>query len=139
MPYQICLIAGLTLLVLSCFLLYRNISFLKNTERAKGEVIELKKIHRSTSKPTYKPVFEFVTKEGKTIMHTSMSSSNPPTWKQGEKVIYAYKSEAPDKGKIVTYYGVFGWVVALACLAFPLLIIGGGYFISEWYFQSAIS
>jgi len=136
MQYQICFIVGLVLLVLSCYLLYRNIAFLKTSERAKGEVIELKKIHRSTSKPTYKPVFEFVTKEGKIIIHTSISSSNPPTWKLGEKAVYAYKSDAPDKGKVVTFFGVFGWVVALVCVALPLLVIGGGYYLSEGFLQS---
>lgn len=139
MPYQICLLAGLILLVLSGYLLFRNITFLKTSERATGEVIELKKIHRSTSKSTYKPIFEFVTKEGKTIIHTSLTSSNPPSWKLGEKAVYAYKPDAPDKGKIVTYYGVFGWVVALACLAFPLMIIGGGYYLSEWYLHSPVT
>lgn len=99
MPYQICLIAGLILLGLSCFLLYRNITFLKTSERAKGEVIELKKIYRSTSKPTYKPVFEFVTKEGKNIIHTSLSSSNPPSWKLGEKPFMPINPMHRIKGK----------------------------------------
>lgn len=99
MPYQICLIAGLILLGLSCFLLYRNITFLKTSERAKGEVIELKKIYRSTSKPTYKPVFEFVTKEGKNIIHTSLSSSNPPSWKLGKKPFMPINPMHRIKGK----------------------------------------
>lgn len=138
MPFQICLTLGIILLSLSCFLLYKNIVFLKTSERAKGEVIELEVVRNSSSKgvkTSYKPVFEFITKEGKTIMHTASTSSNPPIWKVGEKAIYAFKLESPEKGKVVTYFGVFNYVVILACVAFPLLIIGGGYYISEWYLQ----
>ena len=131
MEYQIAFIVGIILLSLSLFLVYKNVVFLKSSERAKGEVVELKKIHRSTSKPTFKPVFKFVTKDGKVIEHTSISSSNPPSWKVGEKAVYAYKIENPSKGKVVTFFGVFGWSVALACIALPMLVIGGGYYLSQ--------
>lgn len=131
MEYQIAFIIGIILLCLSIFLVYKNVVFLKNSDRAKGEVVELKKIHRSTSKPTFKPVFEFVTKDGKVIEHTSISSSNPPSWKVGEKAVYAYNSAEPINGKVVTFFGVFGWAVALACIALPLIIIGGGYYITQ--------
>lgn len=139
MEYQITFIVGIILFCLSLFLVYKNMVFLKNSERAKGEVVELLRIHRKTGKPTFKPVFEFITKDGKVIAHTSISSSNPPSWKVGEKAVYAYKIENPSKGKVVTFFGVFGWSVALACIAFPMIIIGGGFYLSESMLNTIIN
>lgn len=140
MAYQITLIVGLILLSISIFLSYQAIEFIKHSEKVNGKVIELEKIYRTgNTKPSYKPVFEFITKSGEKIIFRSISSSNPPAWKVDETAIYAYKNEKPNDGKVVTFYGIFGWAIALACLAMPLLIIAGGFFATQTYFDNILN
>mgnify|MGYP002662517515 CR=1 FL=1 len=130
--YLIAFLAGIALLILAIFLIIKTISFLKTSEIVKGKVIELEEIYRSgDSKTVYKPVFIFKTKTNQEITHKSISASNPPAWKIGEEATYAYLSAKPTNGKVCTYFGLFGWSVALACLAFPLIIIGAGYVLAK--------
>ena len=140
MAYQITFAAGLLLLALSIFLLRRTLIFLTHSEKAKGEVVALEKLHRSNSKKAiFKPVFLFTTKSGKEITFRSATASNPPSWKVGEQAVYAFKPEAPQQGKIVTFFGLFGWSVALACLAMPLVVIGAGFLISSSFINTIIN
>lgn len=127
--YSLCL--GVAILALSIYLLYKNTIFIKNNEKAFGEVVALDKIYRKTNKPTYKPIFEFKTKTGEIIQYTSISSSNPPSWKIGEKATYIYNINNPKKGKILTFYNVFGFALFLFCIATLLIIISGAYFLTK--------
>lgn len=139
MAYQITLAVGVVLLLIAIFLAYHSIEFVKNAEKVSGKVIELEKIYRTgKTKATYKPIFEFVTIDGAKIIYKPNSSSNPPAWKVGEEAVYAYTIEKPNNGKIVNYFGVFAWSIALACLAMPCLIIGGGFFMSNSFFESIL-
>jgi len=78
---------------------------------------------------TYKPVFEYTDRSGYIVSFQSHISSSPPTHRIGDKVKIIY-SQFDDVQKVVSYWGLYRWTIILLSIAFPLLIIGGGYI---WY------
>jgi len=106
---------------------YGTKELIDNGLRAKAKVIDLIEVS-SDDGHTYKPVFEFTDKTHTKIIFESDVSSSPPTYKIGEivKIIY---SKNTDERKIVSFWGLYRWTIILLCLASPLLIIGGGYFL----------
>lgn len=75
---------------------------------------------------TYKPVFEYTNRRQETIIFRGEVSSSPPAYKVGEKVKIVYDPNSDDR-KVISFWGLYRWVVVLLCIASPLLIIGGGY------------
>ncbi|MET0461620.1 MAG: DUF3592 domain-containing protein [Chitinophagaceae bacterium] len=131
MWYTLTLIVGLVLLAISLFLLRESLAFLRSSERAIGTVIELKSISDSDG-TTYKPVFRFKTNLGEEIVYTHHSSSNPPGWDIGDKATFAYDAGNPSVARLMTYFGTFNWTVILMSIAMPMIVIGGGYHLSQY-------
>jgi hypothetical protein len=130
MGYTISLTTGIILLFLSLWFLRQSISFIKKNERAVATVLALEEV-RDSDGITYKPVFKFLTADKKEIHFRHFASSSPPAFNVGEEVGVSYDTSDPSKAKILSYFGAFGWSIILMALSMPLLVIGGGYYLSK--------
>lgn len=130
MGYSITLTVGVILLAFSLYILKNSISFIKRNERAIATVINLEEV-RDNDGVTYKPVFKFFTAEKKEIHFRYFASSSPPAWTIGEKATIAYDVNNPADAKLLTYFGAFGWSVILMGMAMPMLVIGGGFYLTK--------
>ncbi len=77
---------------------------------------------------TYKPVFEYIDKRNSIHTYESEVSSSPPSYNIGDTVEIVY-SEDNEERKVISFWGLYRWTVILLCIASPLLIISGGYFL----------
>lgn len=85
--------------------------------------------NRDSDGTTYKPVFEYTDRSGSIVTFQSSVSSSPAPYSVGDKVKIIY-SQIENEQKVISYWGLYRWTIILLSIAFPLLIIGGGYI---WY------
>lgn len=131
MGYGITLAIGIALLLFSLFILNNTLSFIKKSERAAATVISLEEVKDSDG-ITFKPVFKFFTYDKKEIQFCHFASSSPPVWSVGERAGVCYDVNDPTNAKLLTYFGAFGWTIILMALAMPMLVVGGGYYLSRF-------
>jgi len=105
----------------STYLLTRGI-------KTKATVVDLIRMRHTGSDYTYKPIYEYKNKNGETITYKSNMSSRPAPYNIGDKVNIIYSNDTNDM-KIISYWGLYRWTIVLLCIAAPLLIISGGYFL----------
>jgi hypothetical protein len=134
MWYTICVVVGAALLIASLLMLKKSMAFLKDSERATATVVDLQRVSGSDG-DTYKPVFTFKTYANQDITYRSGVSSSPPAFEIGEEVTIAYDRNNPSTAQLLTYWGSFRWSIILACIAMPLIIIGGGYHLAQRVLQ----
>lgn len=77
---------------------------------------------------TYKPVFEYKDRNDTSFTFKSDVSSSPAPYKIGARVKIIYDRDH-DERKVVSFWGLYRWTIILLCIASPMLIIGGGYFL----------
>lgn len=77
---------------------------------------------------TYKPVFEYTDRNAAKVTFKSDISSSPAPYKIGEKLKILYSKDGNER-KVVSFWGLYRWTIILLCIAAPMLIIGGGYFL----------
>lgn len=133
MGYSITLAAGIVLLLFSIYILNNAVDFIKKSEKAVATVISLEEVKDSDG-ITYRPVFKFSTPDKKEVHFRHFASSSPPAWRVGEQAGVSYDINDPDNAKLLTYFGAFGWPVILMALSMPMLVIGGGYYLSKCIF-----
>jgi len=122
------------MLLISIVLIYFAIKQYNNTRelittgiKTTAKVIDLIEISGDDGY-TYKPVFEFTDRAGAKITFKSTVSSSPAPYKIGDNVTIIYDNNGDEK-KVVSFWGLYRWAIILFCIAAPLLIIGGGYFL----------
>ncbi len=93
--------------------------------KTKAKVINLIEV-RSDDGYTYKPVFEYTNKLDKVITFESSYSAKPAPYAIGDMVQIIYSKTNTDR-KVISFWGLYRWVVILLCIASPMLIIVGGY------------
>ncbi|MEO6316434.1 MAG: DUF3592 domain-containing protein [Chitinophagaceae bacterium] len=130
MVYNILLAAGITLLAFSMHTLKKSLRFLKSSERATATVVAIETLGSSDGN-TYKPVFSFTTALRKEIIYRPEVSTSPAGWVVGDQAVIAYDADAPANARLLTYFGSFRWTIILLAIAMPLLVIGGGYFLTK--------
>lgn len=138
MVYNILLTTGCILFAISVYVMKGSISFLKNSEKAVGKVIQVETIEGSDG-PTYKPIFKFKTALNKEVIFRYPFSSSPSSFRVDEEATIAYDSNNPTNAKILTFFGSFGLAVVLMAIAMPFIVIGGGYHLCQYFFKMAIS
>ena len=107
---------------------YNNTIYLISTgSKTKATVIDLIEI-RDDDSSTYKPIYEYKNRKGETITYKSNMSSRPAPYNIGDKVNIIYSKDTNDM-KVVSYWGLYRWTIVLLCIAAPLLIVSGGYFL----------
>ncbi len=134
MWYSITLVVGIILIVFAIILLNRSLSFLRNSERTIATVIELER-NNAFDGDTYNPIFKFKTSLGKEVIYKHFVSSSPATWYIGETATVVYDPGDPSDAKLLTYFGAFSWTIVLMAIAMPLIVIGGGYFLSQSFLK----
>lgn len=80
---------------------------------------------------TYTPVFEYFDKYQNRITFQSGVSSRPATHDVGDIVEVVYDPANTQEAKVVGFWGLYRWTIILLCIASPLLIIGGGYYLYQ--------
>jgi hypothetical protein len=130
MWYTLTLVVGITLLIISLLTLRESLVFLRKSERTVGTVIELERIDGSDG-DTFKPIFKFKTSLNREIIYRHFSSSSAPNWKIGEEAMIAYDPNDPYVARLLTYFGTFRWTIVLMAIAMPLIVVGGGYHLSQ--------
>jgi len=89
-----------TLLLVGAYFIYKNTAdFINNATIANGTVIELLRVESDNSY-TYKPKVAFETKTGEAIQFISSTSTNPPSYTEGEEVEVLYLEKTPEKARI---------------------------------------
>lgn len=132
MGYTIALTIGIIIFITSLFLFKKSIDFIRNGNRTTATVIELEKISDGEG-TTYKPIFKFKTFTNQEIIYKHHSSSSPASFDIGEEVSIVYNTDNPNNAKILTYFGSFIWTIVLMSISMPLIVIGGGYFITKQF------
>jgi hypothetical protein len=134
MWYSITLTVGLALLIASLFFFRKTIGFIKSSERTTATVIKLEEISSSDGR-TWKPIFKYTTYTGKEYTYRASFSSSPSPWKVGDEAQLAYEPANPQKAKLLTYLGSFGLPITLLTIAMPLLVFGGGFFVTKMFLR----
>jgi hypothetical protein len=115
-------------MLIGAFFLYRNTSaFLVEAIAVQGTVVELVPV-RSDDSYTYKPVVRFSTEKGEDIEFASSSSSNPPSYREGELVKVFYRAGEPENAKIDGFFSLWGGALILSILGAIFATIGGSFF-----------
>lgn len=134
MFYSISLTIGIILLIISLLIFKESLAFIKISDRAIGTVIELEAID-GTDGTTYKPIFKFKTNTNQEVIYRHISSSSPANWDVGEVATIAYDPNNPKKAKLLTYFGTFSWTIILMAISMPLIVIGGGYYVTQIFLK----
>lgn len=116
---------GLAMLAGTVFLIMNTRTFLAGAITAQGTVIDLVS-SRSSNSTTYAPVVRFVTDKGEKIEFTSGTSSNPPSYSQGENVEVLYQPGKPHDARIHGFVSLWLGPMILGGLGSIFFLIGGG-------------
>ncbi|MEB4589851.1 DUF3592 domain-containing protein [Candidatus Thiothrix sp. Deng01] len=113
---------GMGLLGGSYYLYQDTRGFLRTALSAQGTVVELVR-SRSRDSTTYAPAVNFTTHEGKPISFTSTTSSNPPSYTEGETVEVFYQADRPESAKINGFFSLWGGALILGGIGAVFFII----------------
>lgn len=134
MYYGLTLTIGITLLAIALFKFKESLDFIRKSERATATVIEVEKINDSDG-ATYKPIFKFKTSTNQEVIYRQHYSSSPATWEVGEEATIAYAAANPNNAVLLTYFGAFIWTIVLMAISMPLIVIGGGYYLTQQFLK----
>jgi hypothetical protein len=116
---------GIAMLIGALYLYNDTNNFLKTAISSNGIVLELIEVRNSSKNSiTYKPLVEFTDNRNKTIRFSPSSSSNPPSYSEGEEVEVLYNSAKPNEAKIKSFFSVWGATLILGIIGAILFIIG---------------
>jgi hypothetical protein len=113
------LVVGLALVGAGIYFIIGTKSFLGESQRAQGEVVELVLQKGSKGITNYHPLVEFKDNRGNVHRFKSKFGTKPSIFKLGQKVEVAYNSNNPKEAKIVSFWTL--WLVPLC-----MLLLGGG-------------
>lgn len=128
--YWAVLLIGLTLLYFAYRAYNNTVSLLQEGIKTTATVKAMVTVS-SDDGYTYKPVFEFKDRSNTLRTYKSSVSSNPPSYKVGQKVKIVYDPKDEDEVKTISFWGLYRWSIVLLCIAAPFLIIGGGYLLYD--------
>ena len=102
-----------------------RIKALDNFEKTTGTVIEMREVPETEQAGvTYAPVVKFEDKNGKTYIHSSNVSSDPPKYKTGDKVEILFDKNNPDDAFINSFLAK--WSGTIMLLILPLILLPAG-------------
>lgn len=120
---QIFLVAGILFVAVGLYLDHLAREFIKNSLRAKGEVIELKA--RPGDSWSKAPVVKFNTENDREIVFQSNNYSRPPAFEVGEKVGVLYTPDDPKaSARVDTFFSTRGVPMILYILGVFFIILG---------------
>jgi hypothetical protein len=111
---------GPLLLVTSGVLTVQRLVFLHDAERAKGQVVALRRAHtKSSSQPAYFPIFRFTATNGQSYTVTSTNGERRTDW-LGKPVPVLYLPRNPEDAHIDTFAQL--WMAQMVTG-----VVGGGF------------
>jgi hypothetical protein len=117
------LAAGIGMLAGTVFLYTNTSVFLKDAIKTEGTVIELIPSY-SDGSTTYRPTVRFINQQGKEIEFASSSSSNPPSYSEGQTVEILYLPDEPQKAEINGFFSLWGAPLILGGLGSAFFTVG---------------
>src|SRR4030067_2203898 len=106
------IIVGSFLLILFIYLTGKTILFLKNSEKAKGRIIEL--VRSDNGKGKHTPVVKFKVPSGEKVSFRTSSSST--SYYEGQEVTVLYDAKFPEDAKIKSFFEL--WFAPVMLLIF---------------------
>jgi Protein of unknown function (DUF3592) len=136
MVYTILLVVGSILLLASIYYLKSALAFVQKGEKTTARLVDYEVTKTGKGGTQYRPIFKFKPfgKDEVEFRHAYQVSRKH--WEVGDDQNIAYDTDDPKKVRLLTYFGLFTPAIYLAVFAFPLIVIGAGYFWSQNYFQS---
>jgi hypothetical protein len=126
------LFIGLTLSSFALWHYQKTKKLLSDGIKTTAIVVDLLESTDNDGDTVYMPVFEFTDRSLEVVRFKSEISSRPASHKIGQKVKVVYDPSDTTEVKVVSFWGLYRWAIILFCIASPLLIIGGGYFLYDW-------
>jgi hypothetical protein len=134
------LLTGLILLAFSIWEYNQSVDLIQEGIQTTATVVSIVRRASTNSEGStwsYIPVFEYKigNNQVRQFEYDVSSSWNP--WIVGEKkeVLYTPQEEIV---KFISFWGLFRTSVLQLCLALPLLVVGGGYFLFELKYRFSI-
>lgn len=122
-----------TLLTYSAYKQYNQTQAMMYTGgKTKATVIDFITITNRDGSYAFKPIFEYLDKRKNKIVFESDIASYPKAYKIGEKVTIIHTRDNTEQ-KIVSFWGLYRGTIILLVLASPMLIIGGGYMLYNYW------
>lgn len=108
---------------LSALLAYNaSFDFVDGAKAAAGTVVDLLE-DRHGGSISYRPIVEFVTREGREVRFSEPTGSNPSIYTLGEAVTVLYAPDNPQEAKLNNFLSLWGFPVTLAALGGIFLLI----------------
>lgn len=127
--YGLFAFTGLILIGFAVWQYQQTKELLQDGVKTTATVVELLESTDSDGDVTYKPVFSFQDRNYNERTYISLVSSRPPVYQINQKVKLVYDPNDDTEIKIIGFWGLYRATIILSCIAAPLLIIGGGYFL----------
>ena len=123
---------GLGLLFASYKINQHEASFRTTAVKATGEVVDLiaKSGSGSNKSTTYAPKVVFADAMGHSVTFVSGSSSNPPSYKQGDKVPVLYQPKTPEQAEIDSWFSRWGGVLIAGAIGAVFSLVGAASFVT---------
>lgn len=133
------IIAGMVF-AFGTILLVVRIQYIRNGIIAEATVANHKitKHNDPTIPDTFEPIFKFYTVSNEEVLSTADKFGSDKSWQIGDKATIVYQSYNPQQVVLLTYWGSFGIVTGLFCVALVLILIAAGYYWSEHFFNSLL-
>ena len=78
-----------------------------------------------TGGDSFKPLFEYTDERGEQQTFSSEVASRPSKYVEGDQVEIVYQREGEIK--VISFWGLYRWMVILLGLAAPLFVVSGSY------------
>jgi hypothetical protein len=102
-------------------------NFVRNAERSDGEVVDIEYSRRpGDSTGMYNPVFQFMTKDGRTIRSTSNLRSSSSSYHRGKKVTILYDPENSEDAVIQSFMELYFVALVLGLIGIGFTGFGVG-------------
>ncbi len=134
MWYNIPLFLGAVLLIAGLLFFRQTVRFIRESERAVAEVIEVERVKDSDG-DTFRPIFRYRTLSGREVILRPTGSSSPSGWNVGDQANVAYSADKPEDAIVLTYFRAFALPVILLAVAMPMLVVGGGYHLTQQFLR----
>ncbi|HEY8561662.1 MAG TPA: DUF3592 domain-containing protein [Pyrinomonadaceae bacterium] len=122
--------AGACLLIGSATLLYaakriiETVVFLRAATAAAGTVVELAAARDGDGHPTYLPIFEYETRDGRRFRHVLTVASTPPAYRIGETATILYLRKNPQNARLKLFSEL--WLATLVIAVIGVAFCGAG-------------
>jgi hypothetical protein len=125
---------GIAMLIGTFYISEDTRSFLSEAIKTEGTVVRFDdswagRSNFSQHTRVYRPVVRFTDRNGLQQEFISSSGSNPPGYKEGEKVEILYLAKEPQNAMINEFFSLWGGSTILGGLGVLFFLIGGGIFI----------